>query len=129
MNIYSATSLPTKTTSSTPTYTEVLTAAPFAHHVCMEDNYNGAGRLLPTQMADVQSIEGCASACSGYDYFGIEYYRQCFCGNAYDMTQPGVAGCFFPCDGAYEFCGGSNAMDIYYNTLSVTSPPAPASTV
>ncbi|MCJ1316588.1 hypothetical protein MMC15_001909 [Xylographa vitiligo] len=136
MEVYSATNLPT-TTFSTSTITgptTVATAAPYVHVACYVDNLNG--RLLSVAEDDnTGSIELCASHCVGaaggpYAYFGMEYYSQCFCGNAYNESAPASSGCSFSCSAnGNEICGGSNAMDIYYNTqLVATAPPQPTPT-
>ncbi|MCJ1437568.1 hypothetical protein MMC27_006955 [Xylographa pallens] len=158
MDVYSATNLPA-TTFATSTVaagpTTVPTAAPYVHAACYVDNLNG--RLLGVAEDDnTGSIELCASHCVAaaggpYAYFGMEYYSQCmfpalcnharevvgpanhpagFCGNAYNESAPASTGCSFPCAGnGGEICGGSNAMDLYYNTqLVATAPPRPTPT-
>ncbi|MCJ1414312.1 hypothetical protein MMC32_000638 [Xylographa parallela] len=131
MAVYSAANLPT-TTFATSTVaaapTTVPTAAPYVHAACYVDNLDG--RLLSVAEDDsTGTIELCASHCVGaaggpYAYFGMEYYSQCFCGNTYNESAPASSGCSFPCSGnAGEICGGSNAMDIYYNTQLVATAP------
>ncbi|MCJ1283763.1 hypothetical protein MMC26_003094 [Xylographa opegraphella] len=108
--------------------TTVPTAPPYVHLACYVDNLYG--RLLSAAEDDsTGSIELCASYCLGaaggpYAYFGMEYYSQCFCGNAYNASAPVSTGCSFPCSGdGAEICGGSDAVDIYYNTQLVATPP------
>jgi len=62
--------------------------------------------------------ELCADACADYQYFGTEYYSQCFCGNKID-SQANLSGennCRTPCNGNLdEICGGAWNMSIYRN--------------
>ncbi|KAL8804112.1 MAG: hypothetical protein Q9182_002745 [Xanthomendoza sp. 2 TL-2023] len=63
------------------------------------------------------TIEICLDYCKskGTTYAGIEYRRECYCGNsiASDAT-PNAAGCNLPCKGdPTEICGGSNVMNVY----------------
>jgi hypothetical protein len=74
--------------------------------------------------------ELCASLCTGYTYFGVEYGIECFCGNQINVT-PGISGeftpnptskklrartglCNFPCQGnSEEICGGEGRINIF----------------
>lgn len=78
------------------------------------------------------TIENCLSTCqsNGYWYAGVEYGSQCWCD---DFIQPysysglciDLSQCNMKCNGnAGEWCGGSNALNIYsyspYLTASAT---------
>ncbi|KAL8990552.1 MAG: hypothetical protein Q9169_008093, partial [Polycauliona sp. 2 TL-2023] len=66
---------------------------------------------------DLMTIEMCLDYCKskGTTYAGIEYRRECYCGNsiAADATS-NAAGCTLTCKGdANEICGGSLHMNVY----------------
>jgi hypothetical protein len=90
---------------------------------CYSDNVQG--RALPYGVpvvggASNMTVAGCASACSSYTYWGLEYSQECFCGN--NITSPVINStiCGMPCRGnGTEYCGGSNALNVY------TVGPAP----
>lgn len=62
------------------------------------------------------TLERCASFCSAYTYFGVEYARECYCGDIFgtgSVAAP-AADCSMTCAGnATEFCGGSNRLSAY----------------
>ena len=80
---------------------------------------------------DTMTVEMCAEYCSAYQFFGIEYGRECYCGNERDagsLTAPD-ADCSFACPGdASETCGAGSRIEIYTNNgyTPPTPPAAPA---
>ena len=85
---------------------------------------------------DAMTVEKCAAGCAGYSYFGLEYYHECYCGNAISAGSSGLTNgeCKFPCAGdSAQTCGGDWALNLYAfdapsgTTTSVsTTPTAPA---
>ena len=81
------------------------------------------------------SVEYCASSCAGYTYFGVEYYNECYCGNAISNgaalingTTPTDTGCSLVCGAnPSEYCGGSGRLDMYQTNS--TSPSSATTTV
>ncbi|KAB5536295.1 WSC domain-containing protein [Coniochaeta sp. 2T2.1] len=76
------------------------------------------GRALPQLFAStVMTVELCHADCSlaGYKYAGVEYARECWCGNEVpELVELAQAACSAPCAGAEtETCGGSNALQLY----------------
>lgn len=108
--------------------------APFPDNYlgCATDNYNGTGRTLTGPNVDWTNMTSavCAAFCAskstnGYQYYGVEYRTQCFCGNSIaggnfltDLTTtPTNATCNTRCIAAGDqLCGGANAITLYNNT-------------
>lgn len=62
------------------------------------------------------TLESCAAFCSGYQYFGVEYAQECYCGSCFNAGSAVIASgkCAMTCTGdASEFCGGSYALSVY----------------
>ena len=95
LNAYSYTASSNATSSSSPSTTgptasstptgpvTVKNGTNFAYLGCYTDNV--AGRALtglqnPINAAQ-NSVENCATACNQYQYFGVEYSGECYCGN------------------------------------------------
>jgi hypothetical protein len=63
------------------------------------------------------TIEKCASLCSDYTFYGLEYGGECYCGNtidhgAFKFVDQSV--CNMACKGnSEEICGGNSALNIY----------------
>lgn len=70
------------------------------------------------------SIESCEEACysNGYSYAGVEYGKECWCGNDISNTNPASDGCNMACAAnAAEICGGGDRMNLFH--LVGTSTP------
>ncbi|APA14815.1 hypothetical protein sscle_13g095850 [Sclerotinia sclerotiorum 1980 UF-70] len=90
--------------------------------------------LQPAPPVGGFTIESCQKICSGFEYFGMEYSNECYCGatiNAGSVLQastiPAVNGCDMLCAGnASEYCGGSSRLNMYQLNGTVSTPtPAP----
>lgn len=69
-----------------------------------------------------ESIELCATYCSSYQYFGVEYGSRCYCGNTLTASTLPNSSCNVACSlNSNEVCGGSNALNVYQNTNYVAS--------
>jgi hypothetical protein len=78
------------------------------------------------------TVEMCEAFCSSptvYQYFGVEYSGECYCGNALQAGSVAAptSDCSMICDGSlYEFCGAGNRLDLYQ--LGGSSPSSTSST-
>lgn len=78
---------------------------------------------------DSMTIEKCANACTGFKHFGVEYGRECYCGNNINdgSVEAPLADCSFACPGdSSESCGAGNRLNLYTRT---TDPAVPSRTV
>ena len=62
--------------------------------------------------------------CAGYQFFGLQYSSQCFCGNEYDSSatlgDAAESDCNMPCNGdPTVMCGGSWRNSVYHITGEV----------
>jgi hypothetical protein len=94
-------------------------AAAFTRSGCYTDTDAG-NRALSGDFKgdDTMTVEMCAEYCSAYQFFGIEYGRECYCGNernANSVSAPDTD-CNFACPGdATETCGAGSRLEIYIN--------------
>ncbi|KAF4624790.1 hypothetical protein G7Y89_g13381 [Cudoniella acicularis] len=78
------------------------------------------------------TIENCASICTGFTYFGLEYSTECYCGNTLTFgsftTTDGR--CTMPCGGnSSELCGGANGLTLYQLKAQTISSNLSTSTI
>jgi hypothetical protein len=99
----------------TGTATAQFLTAPFTSGQCVVGSPNGARALSVTQPAsNSMTPAACRSLCTGYTYYGVEYGRECYCGNSFPSQTPFSQSCDMPCSGdAAQNCGGSNALKIF----------------
>ena len=79
------------------------------------------------------TIENCAGNCTGYNYWGVEYGGECYCGNtlAAGSVKTLDTDCSMACAGNFsEICGNGNRLSFYtlngYNgTIPTSSSPPP----
>ncbi|KAK4124797.1 WSC-domain-containing protein, partial [Parathielavia appendiculata] len=91
---------------------------------CYTEATNSRALTGSAYFDDLMTVEKCAAACSGFKYFGVEYGRECYCGNtiAEGSVQASLADCSFACPGdATQNCGAGNRLDLFTRTTD----PAP----
>ncbi|KAH6634407.1 glyoxal oxidase-like protein [Chaetomium sp. MPI-SDFR-AT-0129] len=78
-----------------------------------------------TFASDTMTLEDCQTYCSAYTYFGVEYARECYCGNSFNAgSKAAPAGdCSMTCMGdAEQYCGAGDRLSVY--ARSGTPPPS-----
>lgn len=122
-----ATATTTAVASSTASATPVPAAGGFSYVSCAVEPFEQSGLSYRALQDDSTSssnmtVAACATYCSGYAYFGVEYSSQCYCGNtiAAGTTQDATdATCNMACAGdATEQCGGAGRMNLYENSAN-----------
>jgi hypothetical protein len=88
------------------------------------------GRALTgaSYASDSMTVTSCLNFCqaAGFQYAGVEYSRECYCGsslvNGASLTAPSNVFCSMSCAGASsQPCGGSGALNLYQNPSLVTT--------
>jgi len=81
------------------------------------------------------TLEACQAFCSAFTYFGVEYSRECYCGNSFNAgsVPAPAADCSMTCMGApSQYCGAGNRLSVYARDgtppPSSVTPTAPATT-
>ncbi|WVR00301.1 hypothetical protein IAU59_007444 [Kwoniella sp. CBS 9459] len=123
----SSSAAPTSTVPTTP-----ATISAYAYVDCHTEP-DGARALSGLTLAtDDMTLDKCAATCAGFTYFGVEYARECYCGNT--LTDGSVTAtdgrCSMVCMGnKMQICGGPVGLSLYKlnnNTSSSTSISASA---
>ncbi|KAI1381716.1 putative glyoxal oxidase [Hypoxylon crocopeplum] len=71
-----------------------------------------------TYADDAMTLDTCQAFCSGKgtSYFGVEYARECYCGNKLETgsVKAPAGDCSMLCAGdQYEYCGAGNRLSVY----------------
>ncbi|KAH8797370.1 putative glyoxal oxidase precursor [Xylogone sp. PMI_703] len=124
----------TMTTSTIPSFSPTgpaikQTVGSWVFQGCYTEATNTRALSQKTYANDSMTLESCATFCAGSLMFGIEYGRECYCGNALNagsVLAQNQADCNFPCAGdGSEYCGAGNRLEIYaLNAPISTSSPA-----
>ncbi|XP_048745037.1 uncharacterized protein LOC125658043 [Ostrea edulis] len=80
---------------------------------CMKEVH---GRLLRAKAGNlkVNSPWHCQAFCKDYLYFGVQFGKECFCGNTFSGNLVRISKCTMRCSGnSLLYCGGHLAIDVY----------------
>jgi hypothetical protein len=107
----------TSSASATPTGpSQPATVGTWNWYGCQTEATGARALSGKSFAADTMTLESCASFCAGFNYFGVEYARECYCGNSFNTgSVPAPASeCSFTCKGApQQFCGAGNRLSVY----------------
>ncbi|KAI0378836.1 putative glyoxal oxidase [Hypomontagnella monticulosa] len=128
-SILTSTSISKKTAAADPTSSVVATATPTAPSQPLTiNNYNWYGcqteatniraLSLYTYADDAMTLGSCQAFCDGKgtSYFGVEYARECYCGNKFETGSKAApaSDCNMLCAGdQFEYCGAGNRLSVY----------------
>jgi hypothetical protein len=86
---------------------------------CYTEPPHHEGRALkgPSEKSDDMTPELCQAICSHYRYAGVEFGRECYCGNAIAANAQPIGGeCTMPCSGDSTLtCGAGDRLEIFLN--------------
>jgi hypothetical protein len=105
-----------------------IAALGYTYQGCRTDSVGARVLTEKSTWSNTLTYESCASFCSGYLYFGVEYAAECFCGN--EFTNPTNSApedeCSMACSGdPTKKCGGPSRLNLFKSTSSATpEPPA-----
>ncbi|TEA17549.1 WSC domain-containing protein [Colletotrichum sidae] len=94
---------------------------------CWTEASNGRALTGAAFSYDGMTLDSCMKNCTGFNYWGTEYGRECYCGNSLDATSTSAAlgDCNFPCSGdSTQYCGAGNRIELYSTTASIAAPTA-----
>ncbi|KAL2168473.1 hypothetical protein VTG60DRAFT_7209 [Thermothelomyces hinnuleus] len=129
---------PTATSSSTPTPTgggddDPVSEGPsqpdsvgdYDWYGCQTEATGVRALSAATFASDDMTLEACQTYCAAYTYFGVEYSRECYCGDKFNTgSVPAPASeCSMTCSGnPNQYCGAGNRLSVY--ARSGTPPPS-----
>lgn len=140
LNFYEAAGGATSTAAATAT-SSTATPSPtgpiivkgdanFTYAACYAEPVNG--RALPNQILPgaVMTVEKCLSACAQYQYAGLEYGSECWCGNTLATGTTKAAAesqCGLTCSGnKTQICGDGNRLTLYTHKPADSSAVSPS---
>ncbi|CAI4210256.1 unnamed protein product [Parascedosporium putredinis] len=77
------------------------------------------------------TLTKCKEFCNGYEYFGTEYGRECYCGDSLHETseEAPAEDCSMVCSGdEYQYCGAGNRLELYRRAESGVASSTQAET-
>ncbi|KAG7287013.1 hypothetical protein NEMBOFW57_006513 [Staphylotrichum longicolle] len=96
----------------------------FQYKSCWTDDVYDRSLKGDHYAADDMTVESCAAFCSQYTYFGVEYSRECYCGDTVLGSAAAESDCSHLCSGNNaEWCGGPSRLNLYQKQ----PPPEPSS--
>lgn len=108
-----------------PQVAQPPTVGNYNWHGCRTEATGTRALNAATFASDTMTLEACQAFCSAYTYFGVEYARECYCGNTFGTGSTLVADseCSMTCSGsASELCGAGNRLSVY--AKDGTAPPS-----
>ncbi|KAI7197906.1 hypothetical protein KC316_g1756 [Hortaea werneckii] len=91
----------------------------FEYLACYNDsvtNWTLQGAYLFGTSLQNLTLERCATFCDDFQYFGVEYAQECYCGSQLlnNAIQQDPSSCSAPCAGdETQNCGGYNRISVY----------------
>ncbi|KAI7539437.1 hypothetical protein KC331_g9757 [Hortaea werneckii] len=93
----------------------------FEYLACYNDSVTNrtlqGAYLFGTSLQNL-TLERCATFCDDFQYFGVEYAQECYCGSQLlnNAIQQDSSSCSAPCAGdETQNCGGYNRISVYRN--------------
>ncbi|KAJ4315651.1 hypothetical protein N0V94_005848 [Neodidymelliopsis sp. IMI 364377] len=101
----------------------------FVYQSCWTDKVDDRSLKAVDYRLDDMTVEKCANQCKGYSYFGLEYSRECYCGNDLLGKAAPASECGMLCMGANDqWCGGPDRLNLYAQATVLSSTSLTSST-
>lgn len=126
---------PTGTPSNCPGQPAKVDTWSFAG--CYTEATNARALSDKTYADDNMTLASCAKFCAGSNYFGVEYSRECYCGNQFNAgsVKTVATDCNMRCGGqTCDYCGAGSRLSVYSmqgvdpNSTVTTSAGTPTTT-
>ncbi|KAL8989440.1 MAG: hypothetical protein Q9177_001676 [Variospora cf. flavescens] len=104
----------------------------YSYSGCYTEGVGGRALANKQTASDEMTVASCGAFCSDYQYFGIEYRSECFCGNLIGNNAAKVAetDCTMTCSGnSTQYCGGANRLTVYGKSGSSSSSSSMGSSI
>ncbi|KAI1763016.1 heme peroxidase [Hypoxylon sp. FL1150] len=119
------------TTASQPAPTATLAPKPtvstYVQVGCYTEVPGGRALTGAAYANDALTLEICASNCSDFTYWAVEYGRECYCGDTLDPLStpaPDTDCQTMVCVGdRFEYCGAGNRLDLYQLGTTLSNSP------
>ncbi|KAM0253586.1 hypothetical protein ACHAQJ_007214 [Trichoderma viride] len=105
---------------------------------CYTEGTSARALASTTYSDDGMTLESCATFCASYTYFGVEYSRECYCGNSFSAGSKLTTSsdCSMTCAGNdCDFCGAGSRLSVYSrnapgsgSSSGASSPPSGTTT-
>lgn len=107
------------------------TVGAFSYAGCYSDSATARVLVGKTTAGSTVSLDTCATFCSAYNFFGVEYADECYCANNLASTSVLHADtdCSMNCAAnSSEFCGAGSRLSLYYKNGTTISSASSSST-
>ncbi|KAK2017628.1 WSC domain-containing protein [Colletotrichum eremochloae] len=96
---------------------------------CYSDNPASRALTSGIGLSGGVRVSDCTTACAsqGYEYAGVEFGRECFCGSSIQNGAKPIAAdsCNMPCTGdKTQYCGGAGAINMYKSSKPQKNTPS-----
>ncbi|PMD41128.1 WSC-domain-containing protein, partial [Hyaloscypha variabilis F] len=115
------TSTSTTTSAKATGPTNLATIGTYSYVGCYIESTTGHALSALIYANNNMTIEICYATCSAlpgnYSWFGVEYHRECYCGNSLAAgSVPAASGCVDTCmANTNQICGGASRLSMYNN--------------
>ncbi|KAK4168342.1 WSC domain-containing protein, partial [Cladorrhinum sp. PSN259] len=107
LNVYTNPAL-TVPTANLPTVGE------FSYKGCWTDNVGDRSLKAVDYRTGDMTVEKCAARCADYDFFGVEFSNECYCGDELIGASAPEIECSSLCVGnGQQWCGGPSRLNLY----------------
>jgi hypothetical protein len=108
LNVYADSAL------AAPASGNLATIGGFSYRSCWTDDTANRSLKIVDYRTDDMTVERCAERCKAYAYFGLEFARECYCGDELAGQAAPETDCKLPCVGSNkQWCGGSVRLNLY----------------